>query len=67
MKKNILLFYLLFSLITISMSTVMGASTLQVTFTSNPIIVAPGTNSYIELNLKSIGTSDVTDIEIEAS
>lgn len=67
MKKSILLFYLLFCFITVSMTTVMGASNLQVTFTSNPIIVAPGTNSYIELNLKSIGTGDVTDIEIEAS
>lgn len=67
MRKSILLFYLLFALITISASTVMGASNLQVTFDSNPIIVSPGTNSYIELNLAVVGTGDVTDIEIKAS
>ena len=27
---------------------------LQVTFTTNPIIIAPGTNGYIEIILKSI-------------
>ena len=32
-----------------------SAAGLQVTFTTNPTIVAPGTNGYIEVNLKSIG------------
>jgi hypothetical protein len=33
-----------------------SAAGLQLTFTTNPTIVAPGTNGYIEVNLKSIGT-----------
>jgi len=40
-----------------------SAAGLQVTFTTNPTIVAPGTNGYIEVNLKSIGgTTSYIDI-----
>jgi hypothetical protein len=42
-----------------------SASGLQVTFTPNPLIVAPGTNGYIEMNLKSIGSA-TSSIDITA-
>jgi hypothetical protein len=40
-------------------------SGLQVTFTTNPTIVAPGTNGFLEINLKSIGET-TSNIEISA-
>jgi len=40
---------------------------LTVTFTENPKIVSPGTNGYIELNLKSGGTGGVSDVSISAT
>ena len=43
-----------------------SAAGLQVTFTTNPKIVAPGTNGYIQVNLKSIG-STVSSIDITAT
>ena len=43
-----------------------SAAGLQVTFTTNPTIVAPGTNGYIEVNLKSIGGA-TNYIDITAS
>ncbi len=38
---------------------------MQVTFTTNPTVVAPGTKGFIEVNLKSIGTA--SNIEISAT
>ena len=38
---------------------------LQVTFTTNPTVVAPGTKGFIEVNLKSIGIA--SNIEISAT
>ncbi|MBN1281261.1 MAG: hypothetical protein JXA00_06395, partial [Candidatus Thermoplasmatota archaeon] len=46
-------------------STPASAVGLQVTFTTNPTIAAPGTNGYIEVNLKSIGGA-ASGIEISA-
>jgi hypothetical protein len=43
-----------------------SASGLQVTFTTNPIIIGPGTNGYLSVNLKSIGSS-VSNIALSAS
>ena len=43
-----------------------SAGGLQVTFTTNPKIVAPGTNGYIQVNLRSIGTS-ISNIDITAT
>jgi hypothetical protein len=43
-----------------------SAAGLQVTFTTNPTIVAPGTNGYIEVNLKSIGVA-LSYIEVSAT
>lgn len=40
---------------------------LTVTFAENPKIVSPGTNGYIELNLKSGGTGGVSDVSISAT
>ena len=66
MKKVIILFYLLFGLITSSMSIAIGDNyELQTTFTTNPIIVHPGTNGYIEINLKNVGSGTVTNIGID--
>ena len=68
MKKSIVLIYLFACLITMNMITVSGSSyELQVTFSTNPIIVNPGTYGYIEVILKNVGSSTVTDIRIEAS
>jgi hypothetical protein len=44
-----------------------SASGLQVTFTTNPTIVAPGTNGYLEVNLKGVGGTALSSIEITAS
>jgi hypothetical protein len=38
-------------------SIIVSAAGLQVTFAENPLVVAPGTNGYIQVNLKSIGTA----------
>jgi len=43
-----------------------SAEGLQVTFTTNPTIVAPGTNGYIQVNLRSLGTS-ISNIGITAT
>jgi hypothetical protein len=43
-----------------------SAAGLQVTFTTNPTIVAPGTNGYIQVNLKSIGVA-ISSIGISAT
>ena len=43
-----------------------SAAGLQVTFTTNPTIVAPGTNGYIQVNLKSVGTS-ISSIGVTAT
>jgi hypothetical protein len=43
-----------------------SAAGLQVTFTTNPQIVAPGTNGYIQVNLRSIGTV-INSIKITAT
>ncbi len=43
-----------------------SAAGLQVTFTTNPQIVAPGTDGYIQVNLRSVGTA-INSIDITAS
>jgi hypothetical protein len=43
-----------------------SAAGLQATFTTNPTIVAPGTNGFIQVNLKSIGVA-LSSIEITAT
>jgi len=43
-----------------------SAAGLQVTFTSNPTIVAPGTDGYLEVNVKSLGSA-ASDVQITAS
>jgi len=44
-----------------------SATGLQVTFATNPLVVAPGTNGFIELNLKSIGgTTSSIDITADS-
>jgi hypothetical protein len=43
-----------------------SASGLQVTFSTNPKIVAPGTNGYIQVNLRSTGTA-ISSIYITAT
>jgi hypothetical protein len=58
MKKTYYVITLVFScllIFNIIGSTNVLAAGLQVTFTTNPTLVAPGTNGYIEVNLKSIG------------
>lgn len=42
------------------------AAGLQATFKTNPTIVAPGTNGYIQVNLKSTGTT-INSIDIKAT
>jgi len=49
-------------------STNVSAAILQVTFSTNPTIVAPGTEAYIEVNLKSTGgVISYTDITATSS
>jgi hypothetical protein len=43
-----------------------SAAGLQVTFSTNPKIVAPGTNGYIQVNLRSTGTA-INSIDITAT
>ena len=47
-------------------SVVGDSATLQVSFGSNPMVVSPGTNGYLELVLKS-GGSTIQNIDITAS
>ena len=68
MKTSIILVsFLLASAILPAISfTAEASSSLQVTFATNPIIVAPGTNGYLEVILESIGTGDIENIDISA-
>jgi hypothetical protein len=68
MKKILYLISILLSFIMIlNASYIVNAQTsgLQVTFTTNPTVVAPGTNGFFEINLKSIGGTS-SNIEISA-
>lgn len=47
-------------------SFVTTAAGLQLTFATNPIVVAPGTNGFIQVNLKSVGIS-LSGIDITAT
>jgi hypothetical protein len=67
MKKYFVLFCVLFGLLAINISSAVGSSGLQVTFTTNPTIVAPGTNGYLEVILKNLGSATINDIDISAS
>jgi hypothetical protein len=69
MKKAHYVITLVFSCLLIS--NIIGihnvsAAGLQLTFTTNPTIVTPGTNGYIQVNLKSIGGA-TGNIDITAS
>lgn len=69
MRKIYYLFSLLLGfLFVFNTACIVNASPagLQVTFTTNPVIVAPGTNGYIEVNLKSIGSA-MGGIDISAT
>jgi hypothetical protein len=69
MKKTCFVFLMLISSVGLFSNSIFIINAqeggLQVTFTTNPTIVAPGTKGIIEVNLKSIGTA--TDIEIFAT
>jgi len=70
MKKIEYIFLILISTILIFMNTPyvgkVSASEMQATFTTNPVIAAPGTNGYLEVSLKSLSGS-TSDIELSAS
>jgi len=70
MKKSIVIILVLITLLS-NVTMVQGAGEttydLQVTFTTNPLVVAPGTNGYIEVNLKSVGSGTISNIDIDAS
>ena len=72
MKKSIFLICLLsLNMLFSSVILVQGAGEttydLQVTFTTNPTVVAPGTNGYLEVILESVGTGTISNIDIDAS
>jgi hypothetical protein len=48
-------------------SVVAESASLQVSFGTNPTVVSPGTNGYLELVLKSVGGSTIQNIDITAS
>jgi hypothetical protein len=69
MKKTYYVITLVFScllLLNIMGVSRVSAAGLQATFTTNPTIVAPGTNGYIQVNLKSIGVA-ISSIQITAT
>ena len=68
MKKTIFIFLILISLLS-TVALVQGESTtynIQITFSSNPIIVAPGTYDYIEVNFNNIGSETIHIWDINA-
>jgi len=68
MKKSIVLICLLFVLSSMSIPTVIGSVYgLQVTFVTNPTTASPGVNGYLEVNLESVGTGTVSDVDISVS
>lgn len=72
MKKSIFLICLLsLNMLFLSVILVQGTGettyNLQVTFTTNPTVVAPGTNGYLEVILESVGTGTISNIDIDAS
>lgn len=70
MKKYLsiaILFILLICSGVVSAAGDSDSQDLMVTFTDNPMIVAPGTNGYLELNLKSAGSSNIQNIDITVS
>ena len=64
--SRVLIFYIFLVVMVPNFLLVQGASTdLQVTFTTNPTIVPPGTNGLLEVNLKSLsGTVNNINIDV---
>ena len=71
MKKYIFIYCVFLGIcLTLGSNLALGAETsydLQVTFSTNPMIVPPGTNGYLEVNFKNIGSGNVNIYEIDAS
>jgi len=63
----VLILILLVGAITPSIALAANTYDLQVALTTNPTIVTPRTNGYIELTLKNTGTQNIQDIDITAS
>lgn len=71
MKKTIFILIILIALISnitlvIADDEITYTYDLQVTFSSNPTIVTPGTNGYIEVNFENVGTGTVNIYDIDA-
>jgi hypothetical protein len=65
MKKTMILVFLFITIISIA-QIVIAFPDLEVTFETNITEATPGTQGYIILNLKSIGSSNVEGIQVEA-
>jgi len=72
MKKNIVVIAVILATIFSAINAVAiesGSSSygLQVSFISNPTIVSPGVNGYLEVTCDNPGSTTITDIDIEPS
>jgi hypothetical protein len=66
-KTSIISFLTIVIMLVINILSInnVSATGLEVTFSTNPTVVAPGTYSYLAVNLKSVGGT-VSDIDISA-
>lgn len=65
MKKTMILIFLFITMISIP-QIVLAFPDLEVTFETNITEATPGTQGYITLNLRSIGSSNIEGIQVEA-
>jgi hypothetical protein len=66
MKKSMILVFLFIAMLSVP-QIVLATSELEVTFETNLTEAIPGTQGYVALNLKSIGSSNVEGIQVEAT
>jgi hypothetical protein len=51
-------------MVNLALATVAGEPLIQVTFTTNPIIISPGSDGYIQMTLKNSGTAAAQSVKV---
>jgi len=64
MKKILLILSFVFVTIFFTNSTLATGALLEASFSTNPTIVAPGSDGYLQLTLKNVGTTGAASIKV---
>jgi len=64
MKKILLILSFVFVTIFFANSTLATGALLEASFSTNPTIVAPGSDGYLQLTLKNVGTTGAASIKV---